>query len=615
MCVNCTFSVLRPPFTETYTQGFRDQVIRITSHELFSKSARYPQFLSYVVEKALTQQSDDLKERTIGIDVFGQPADYDTNAFPIVRYCASETRKRLALYYQLPEHQSELRIAMHPGKYIPIFGIPIYSQDSDSGRRSVMPVSAPFLNTKASHLSGIRIAVIPFANLNADRKNFFTNGITEQIIYRSASFHESFEVVAPPSTLHSKLASKSAAQLCHELKVSYFLAGSTLQIDGQVRVNVRLVGADGDCVWANSYLCAQPQVLAGQDRVACDVVRQLARILSPATGLECNIPEAQRALGLGMHLLEQNTEASVLKGIDQFRRSIELDDRLALGHCGLAFALLRHAWLGGNVEVETIYTHAMSQAQRAIEMAPEISWPYLVMATLQHCYDFDEEAAEENSRRALLADPGSIHAFLLLAFLNTTSGRFDDATNFARRAQEVEPYSAYVQAFFAFNFFCARRFDEALRAAELALQLDSNFPTALSVIGMVLEEMGQTDAAIEYYKHGLRVFPTSRLFVSHLGRAFALLGRKSDALGILQRLTKGYDRDCTSSYSIALINAALGRVGDTLEWVERSFADRCFTRVMCQVDPRFQIIDGSSRFRNLLLKARDESHVRRLLTN
>jgi hypothetical protein len=65
----------------------------------FSNSKRYPALLRYVVEQTLLGHGDELKERTVGIDVFGRPPDYDTNLDTVVRYSAGEVRKRLALHY------------------------------------------------------------------------------------------------------------------------------------------------------------------------------------------------------------------------------------------------------------------------------------------------------------------------------------------------------------------------------------------------------------------------------------------------------------------------------------------------------------------------------------
>jgi hypothetical protein len=90
----------------------------------FSHSKRFPSFLRFVVDQTLAGEADTLKERTLGIEVFGKDADYDTASDPIVRVTAAEIRKRIAQYYQDPGHQDELRITLPSGAYIPQFHWP-----------------------------------------------------------------------------------------------------------------------------------------------------------------------------------------------------------------------------------------------------------------------------------------------------------------------------------------------------------------------------------------------------------------------------------------------------------------------------------------------------------
>ncbi|MGA8669356.1 MAG: hypothetical protein WB679_05745 [Terracidiphilus sp.] len=113
------------PKTQSERQLVRSQLEKIVSDGRFAASKRYPQLLRYIVEQTLAESDDNLKERTLGIEVFHRPADYDTNLDPVVRLCAAEVRKRLAQYYQLPAHWGELRIELNPGSYVPIFSPPV----------------------------------------------------------------------------------------------------------------------------------------------------------------------------------------------------------------------------------------------------------------------------------------------------------------------------------------------------------------------------------------------------------------------------------------------------------------------------------------------------------
>ena len=64
----------------------------------------------------------DLKERTLGIAVFGREPSYDTSTDPVVRATAGEIRKRIAQYYQESGREHEIRINLSPGSYVPEFG-------------------------------------------------------------------------------------------------------------------------------------------------------------------------------------------------------------------------------------------------------------------------------------------------------------------------------------------------------------------------------------------------------------------------------------------------------------------------------------------------------------
>src|SRR5579863_7001171 len=104
--------------------AIREQLDRLVESPPFNHSRRFPTFLRFVVEHALSGNSISLKERTIGIELFGRDADYDTASDPIVRVTAAEIRKRIAQYYAVPEHQRQLRLSLPSGSYIPQFRWP-----------------------------------------------------------------------------------------------------------------------------------------------------------------------------------------------------------------------------------------------------------------------------------------------------------------------------------------------------------------------------------------------------------------------------------------------------------------------------------------------------------
>lgn len=92
---------------------------RLLSDPAFKRSQRCVKLLRHLIEHALNGDQEGLKERTLGIEVFGRSPDYDTNSDPIVRMTANEIRKRLAQCYEEPDRHSTVKIHLAPGAYFP----------------------------------------------------------------------------------------------------------------------------------------------------------------------------------------------------------------------------------------------------------------------------------------------------------------------------------------------------------------------------------------------------------------------------------------------------------------------------------------------------------------
>src|SRR5436309_11827142 len=97
----------------------REELQRILAAPSFRSSKRCSEFLSFVVERTLDGYREDLKERTLGVSLFGRTPSYDTPGDPVVRVKANEVRKRLAQYYGDHGGSAALRIDLPPGSYVP----------------------------------------------------------------------------------------------------------------------------------------------------------------------------------------------------------------------------------------------------------------------------------------------------------------------------------------------------------------------------------------------------------------------------------------------------------------------------------------------------------------
>lgn len=114
----------------------------ILSSPFFKNSKRHTRFLRYIVEKTLSGRSEEIKERSIGIEVFDRAANYDLANDAIVRVGAAEIRKRLAQYYVDEAHASELRIELPTGCYVPVF-VPNGLAEATDGATQSGPSESP----------------------------------------------------------------------------------------------------------------------------------------------------------------------------------------------------------------------------------------------------------------------------------------------------------------------------------------------------------------------------------------------------------------------------------------------------------------------------------------
>jgi hypothetical protein len=108
-----------PPDIGPETPALREHLREVLESPAFKGSRRSQQFLQHVVEKALSGQADELKERSLGVALFGRAPSYDTGDDAIVRVTASDVRKRLQQYYS--ETGSAIRVDLLAGSYTPEF--------------------------------------------------------------------------------------------------------------------------------------------------------------------------------------------------------------------------------------------------------------------------------------------------------------------------------------------------------------------------------------------------------------------------------------------------------------------------------------------------------------
>src|SRR5206468_7388308 len=101
--------------------AIREHLSVLLSSTAFAQVDRLKRFLRYVVEETVAGRSENLKEYSIGVEVFDREASFDPRTDPIVRVQARRLRARLGRYYDEEGRGDEFRIELPKGGYAPQF--------------------------------------------------------------------------------------------------------------------------------------------------------------------------------------------------------------------------------------------------------------------------------------------------------------------------------------------------------------------------------------------------------------------------------------------------------------------------------------------------------------
>lgn len=125
--------------------GVNQALARLLGWPEIARSPQLANFLTYIVERRLSGDTQSIKAYSIAVDVFGRPSDFDPQADPIVRVQARRLRGLLDQYYRGPGAGDPVRIQLPIGRYVPEF--------IDSATEPVSPSIDPEPNVTADEPS------------------------------------------------------------------------------------------------------------------------------------------------------------------------------------------------------------------------------------------------------------------------------------------------------------------------------------------------------------------------------------------------------------------------------------------------------------------------------
>lgn len=195
------------------------------------------------------------------------------------------------------------------------------------------------------------IAVLPFTNMSGEpEQEYFTDGITEDIIIELSRFHSLF-VIARNTTFTYKGKSVDIQQVGKELGVRYVLEGSIRKAGNRVRVTGQLIDAlTGNHIWAERYDRVLEDIFAVQKEVTKSIVSAIAPHINTAEVEKArrrrpeNLSAYEIAVRADAHAWEANLKHDRALGDQAARKAKEalaIDPRSILSMCVLTKVNLR----------------------------------------------------------------------------------------------------------------------------------------------------------------------------------------------------------------------------------------------------------------------------------
>jgi serine/threonine-protein kinase len=568
------------------TRSVEDHLQRILASKEFASSARMSRFLRFAVERALSGQSEQLKEYVLGVEVFDRKPSYDPRVDPIVRVEARRLRSKLESYYAGEGAADELIIEFRKGTYAPVF------------RERAEPAAA------AAAPSAGAIAVLPFSNLSSEPDTeYFSDGLTEELIHGLTKL-DGLMVVAWSSAARLKGQPYDVREIGRQLNVSTVLVGSVRGSGERLRVMAQLVDtSNGRYLWSETYDRQIEDLFAIQEEISRAIVRTLElKLVAPAIRHGAYNLEAYNLYLKGRFQWNKRTAEGLKRGVQLFEQAIAVDRNFALGYAGLsdAYSLLADY---GLVKPADIMPAAESAARKALEIDPTLAEAHASLGLIRSLYAWEWTEAEQHYRRSMELNPGyaTTHFWLSLDYFGML-GRWEEAFQEIEIALQLDPLSPIIREGKGMLLMLSKRYDEAIEEYRQALDLDCFFYKAFTSMGRAYTQKGMYEEAIAMLQKGRSLSGDIPNVLGALGQTYAMANRPADARRLLQELAELAKRRHVSSTCFALIHLGLGEKVQALEWLETGVRCREMSLSGLKVHPAYDDLRGEARFQAVLRK-------------
>jgi TolB-like protein/Flp pilus assembly protein TadD len=320
------------------------------------------------------------------------------------------------------------------------------------------------------------IAVLPFVNMSGDpEQEYFSDGISEEIITAVSKTPKIF-VIARTSSFKYKGKEVDVRTVGRELGVSYVLEGSVRKSEDQLRITAQLVDAKtGNHIWAERYDRQLKDIFSIQDDITKNIITALQVQLTEGeqaryrSGGTKNLDAYLKFLKGWEASRHWNKEASI-KARTLAEETIALDPDYQKGYFLLAAVEIHDIYLGLSKSPKNTLMRAIEMTKKSIALG-DSPFPHRVLAV---CYNLlrKHDAAITEAKKAVEMAPNYADGYMILGHVLWLSDMAEEAVPVLQKAIRLNPYppSQYFHNL-AFSYHQLEKYEEAIAEAKKAISV------------------------------------------------------------------------------------------------------------------------------------------------
>jgi serine/threonine-protein kinase len=456
-----------------------------------------------------------------------------------------------------------------------------------------------YLLLRPSPVHAGRIAVLPFANLSQDRRDYFADGLTEEL--RGALSRAGLQVIGRTSS--EAISTEDTGSIVRHLRVSHILTGSVRRSDRAMRVSAQLIaGKDGVETWAENY----DREAGDTIRIQSDIAERVASALSVALGTirkaieigGTRDPVAQDYVLQGAQLMRDQglTREVLLRVVELNKRAIARDPNYA--RAVITLGQLQASYAGQFASSPEESTRWLADAEKTIRhgvaLAPGFGPGYAALADLDRGR-LRYRPALAGFRKAVLLAPSNPNTLTRALNALPWIGSLAEAEEVARRLVSLDPLSPTAHSLLTLALSLSGRLDEAVAAGRRAVELSPTNANAITQLAYVHVSRNELDEA-------LRV--SGMLSAGDFNRPFVagvVAARRAQARGVDDSIAalRGLFGDF-ASYQFAQVHAMFGAVDQAFKELAVAEKVRDPGLMSTMRDPFLKVLRGDARFAALI---------------